>query len=72
MHTEGPRPGVKVELQLSPTPKPLVTMMPNPLSKARDHTCLLMDTSEVLNPLSHSGSFPSSLLYWFSSGLAYT
>ena len=25
----------------------------NPLSKARDQTCILMDTSWVLNPLSH-------------------
>ena len=27
----------------------------NPLSKARNETCILMDTSQVLNPLSHDG-----------------
>ena len=26
----------------------------NPLSKARDRTCILMDTSRMLNPLSHN------------------
>ena len=28
----------------------------NPLSKARDQTCVLMDTSGVHNPLSHNGN----------------
>ena len=28
----------------------------NPLSEARDRTRILMDTSEVLNPLSHNGN----------------
>ena len=28
----------------------------NPLSKARNWTCILMDSSWVLNPLSHSGN----------------
>ena len=28
----------------------------NPLSKARDGTCMLMDTSQVLNLLSHNGN----------------
>ena len=28
----------------------------NPLSKARDPTCILLDTSQVHNLLSHSGS----------------
>ena len=28
----------------------------NPLSKARDRTCILMDTSQVLNVLSHNGN----------------
>ena len=28
----------------------------NPLSEARDGTCILMDTSQVLNPLSHNGN----------------
>ena len=34
----------------------------NPLSKARDRTCILMDTSQVLNSLSHNGNFPSAVL----------
>ena len=29
----------------------------NPLSKARDRTCILMDTSRILNQLSHHGNF---------------
>ena len=28
----------------------------NPLSKARDQTCILMDTSQVFNLLSHNGN----------------
>ena len=28
----------------------------NPLSETRDQTCILMDTSWVLNPLSHNGN----------------
>ena len=28
----------------------------NPLSKARDQTCILMDTSQIFNPLSHNGN----------------
>ena len=34
----------------------------NPLSKARNRTCILMDASRVLNPLSHNGNSPT-LLY---------
>ena len=30
----------------------------NPLSEGRDQTCILMDTSQILNPLSHSGNSP--------------
>ena len=33
--------------------------MLNPLSKAKDQTCILMNTSQVLNPLSHKGSSSS-------------
>ena len=29
----------------------------NLLSEARDQTCILMDTSQALNPLSHSGNY---------------
>ena len=28
----------------------------NPLSEARDGACILMDTSQVLNPRSHTGN----------------
>ena len=34
----------------------------NPLSEARDRTCILMDTSQILNPLSHNGNPPPPLL----------
>ena len=39
----------------------------NPLGEARDQTCILMDTSQVLNPLSHNGN--SCLLLFFFSFL---
>ena len=29
----------------------------NPLNEARDGTCILMDTSQVLNLLSHNGNY---------------
>ena len=52
-----------------------------PLSKARDQTCILMDTSWVLHPLSHNGNaqfffkkrilcvigFPKYLVRWVYS-----
>ena len=31
--------------------------IPNPLSKARDGTCVLMDTSQVLNLMGHNWNF---------------
>ena len=31
-----------------------------PLSKARDGTCVLMDTSRIINPLCHNGNSPSA------------
>ena len=41
----------------------------NTLSKARDRTCLLMDTSQVLNPLSHNKNSHNWKLSWsFSPG----
>ena len=68
-HMEVPRLGVKLELQL---PDPTAVWDPshicdlyhslqrhwilNPLNKARDRTLILMDTSHVLNLLSHSGN----------------
>ena len=39
----------------------------NSLSKARDQTCSLMDTSRVRNPLSHNGSSPKILKMLFQS-----
>ena len=42
----------------------------NPLSEARDGTCILMDTNQVLNPQSHNGnSPPHSFLYLFQEQL---
>ena len=35
----------------------------NPLSKARDQIHILMDTSQVLSPLSHSGNSPNNYFY---------
>ena len=42
----------------------------NPLSKARDQTCILMDTSRVLNLLSYSGNSRKSKLLngWINHG----
>ena len=34
----------------------------NPMSKARDQTCILMDTSWVLKLLSHNGNSPVLIL----------
>ena len=68
-HREVPRLGVKLELQVpayaTTTAKPDLSFICglhcslrqywilNLLSKARNQTCILMDTSQVLNPLSH-------------------
>ena len=38
----------------------------NPLSEARDQTCVLMDTSQVLNLLSHNRNTTFILLIFFS------
>ena len=71
-HTEVPRLGVKMELQLlawatataTPDPSCICNLQHrswqcwilNPLSKARDQTGIPMDTSGILNPLSHNGN----------------
>ena len=34
----------------------------NPLSRARDRICILMDTSRILNPLSHNRNSPYSVI----------
>ena len=44
----------------------------NPLSRARDRTCILMDTSCVRNPMSHNGNSLPSVLIWEVTGLAGT
>ena len=72
MAYEVPRLGVESELQplayatATATPDPRLTcdlhhsswqrQILNPLSEARDETCFLMDTSQVLNSLSHNGN----------------
>ena len=39
----------------------------NPLSKVRDRTHILMDTSQVHNPLSHTGnSYSKEFMYIYS------
>jgi len=53
---EDPGLRVKLELQLWPTPQPQQCQILNPLSEARDQTRILMDTSQVRNPLSHNGN----------------
>ena len=73
-HMEIPRPRVKLELQLPTTATAVPGSscicdlcqslwkrgILNPLGEARDWTCNLMETSRVLNPLSHKGN---SLIY---------
>ena len=71
-HMELPRLGVQSELQLLSYATATATWnlshfcdlqhssrkrrILNPLSKARDRTCLLMDTSQIINPLSRNGN----------------
>uniref|UniRef100_A0A8D0QRP6 Origin recognition complex subunit 2 n=1 Tax=Sus scrofa TaxID=9823 RepID=A0A8D0QRP6_PIG len=71
-HMEVPRLGVESELQLPayttatgmPDPSGVCDLhhssqqrqILNPLSEARDQTCILMDTGQVLNLLSHNGN----------------
>ena len=43
----------------------------NPLSGARDQTCILMGTSWVLNPLSYNGNFSFWSLVHFEFVLVY-
>ena len=42
------------QLHLRPRPQFAARLDLNPLSKARDQTCTFVDTSWVLNPLSHN------------------
>ena len=71
--------GVKLELQLKayatatamPDPRLICNFhhssqkcqILNPLSEARDRTCILMDTSWVLNLLSHNGNSTHGSLF---------
>ena len=71
-HMEGPRLGVESKLQLLAYASAAAMLdlshicdlhhslwqhrILNPLGKARDQTHILMDTSQVLNPLSHNGN----------------
>ena len=73
-HMEVPRLGVESELQLLACTTATATrdlshicdlcrslwkhQNLNPLSKARDRTCIRMDTSQVLNPLIHNRNSP--------------
>ena len=79
-HVEVPRLGAESELQLwayatattMPDPSHICYLNHssqkhrtlNPLSEARDQTCILIDTSQILNPLSHNGN--SHTLIWIS------
>ena len=69
-HMEGSQLGVKLELHLEPTKQPRQhhilephrqptlqqLQILNALSKARDGTCIFMDTSQILNLLSLTGN----------------
>ena len=89
---EVPRLGIKAELLLlayttasaTPDPSHICNLhrslwqhwILNPLSEARDQTCILLDTSRILNPLSHNGNsayffFLSFFLFFFKLDLIY-
>ena len=73
-HMEVPRTGVESELQLPTYARATATphlssicdlhhssqqrQLLNPLSKVRDQTCILMDASQILYPLSHKRELP--------------
>ena len=77
-HMEVPELGVKSELQLLATATATVMpdlshvydlchsswqcQILNPLSKARNRISILMDTSHVLNPMSHNSNSPMTIL----------
>ena len=80
-HFEFPRPGVKWELQLPVYTTATATPDPcrvcdlhhsswqrrtlSPLSEARDHTRVIVDTSGVLNPVSHNGNSHFAITFFF-------
>ena len=51
-----------VEAASVPAPQPQQGQILSPLNEARDWTHVLMDTSKVLNPLSHNGNSCISIL----------
>ena len=63
-HIEGPRLGVKMELQQACLHcSSQQCQILNPWSKARNGTCILMDTSWVLNLLRHNGNSVSFFFF---------
>ena len=82
---EVPRLGVELELQLLAYTTATATgdlscirdlhhsswhyQILNPLNKARDQTYILLDTRQVLNPLSHNGNSKSLFLFFVFLGL---
>ena len=86
-HMGNPRLGVIPELQLPAYTTAAATWDPscvcdphhsswqdkilNPLSKARYPPCVLMDTSQVLNPLSYSGNSYMHYFYLINSNRSY-
>ena len=48
-------------LHLRSTPQLPARRILNPLREARDGTCILLDTTQILNPLSHNRNSPSIL-----------
>ena len=76
-HMEVPRLGVQLELQLRPIPQPLTRICDlwhslwqhqilYPLSEGRAQTHILMDTSWILNLLSHNGNTYPAFFFCFS------
>ena len=55
---------VRSEPSLWPIPHLMWCQILNPTSEARDWNCILMDTSWVLNLLSHNGNTTTTLLKW--------
>ena len=53
-------------------PQPQQYWILNPLSEARDLTHILLDTSQVLNPLSHSGNSSGTDFFFFFFSLKNT
>ena len=66
-HMEVPRQVVESEMHLEPVPQPQhcwirAAFVTRSVSEAREQTCILMDTSQVFNPLSHNRTSKMSIL----------